>query len=172
MSNRNLHDSNLKLNESNRVKEAYIGRFIGLCSLYIDKMDDYRKKVNKMMKNKQLDELFSMTKSTELKEKEVDELYENFDAVFLHLFPDFVIDFNSLLRVEDRVQLNERGKLTTPLRIFALIRLGIDDSSKIAEFLHYSVNTIYNYRAKIKNGALGDRVNFEKEVKELGAPRE
>ena len=172
LSNQNLHDSNTKLNESNRVKEAYIGRFIGLCSLYIDKLDSYRKQVNRMMKNKQLDELFNMTKSSELKEKEVDELYANFDSVFLHLFPDFVKDFNSLLREEERIQLVEKDKLTTPLRIFALIRLGIDDSSKIAEFLHYSVNTIYNYRAKIKNGAAGDRNNFEKQVKELGSPRE
>lgn len=172
LSNQNLHDSNTKLNESNRVKEAYIGRFIGMCSLYIDKLDSYRKQVNRMMKNKQLDELFNMTKSSELKEKEVDELYANFDSVFLHLFPDFVKDFNSLLREEERIQLVEKEKLTTPLRIFALIRLGIDDSSKIAEFLHYSVNTIYNYRAKIKNGAAGDRNNFEKQVKELGSPRE
>ena len=172
LSNQNLHDSNTKLNESNRVKEAYIGRFIGMCSLYIDKLDSYRKQVNRMMKNKQLDELFNMTKSSELKEKEVDELYANFDSVFLHLFPDFVKDFNSLLREEERIQLVEKDKLTTPLRIFALIRLGIDDSSKIAEFLHYSVNTIYNYRAKIKNGAAGDRNNFEKQVKELGSPRE
>lgn len=172
LSNQNLHDSNTKLNESNRVKEAYIGRFIGMCSLYIDKLDSYRKQVNRMMKNKQLDELFNMTKSSELKETEVDELYANFDSVFLHLFPDFVKDFNSLLREEERIQLVEKDKLTTPLRIFALIRLGIDDSSKIAEFLHYSVNTIYNYRAKIKNGAAGDRNNFEKQVKELGSPRE
>lgn len=77
-----------------------------------------------------------------------------------------------MLREEERIQLVEKDKLTTPLRIFALIRLGIDDSSKIAEFLHYSVNTIYNYRAKIKNGAAGDRNNFEKQVKELGSPRE
>ena len=62
----------------------------------------------------------------------------------------------------------EKDRLNTGIRIFALIRLGIDDSSKIAEFLHYSVNTIYNYRARIKNGAISDRENFERHVKEIG----
>ena len=159
---------NSQLSESNRVKEEYIGRFMSLCSQYIDKLDAYRKMVNKKMKNKELDELFRLTKSTELKETELEELYENFDSVFLHLFPHFVEDFNALLQPEARVTPKEENRLTTEIRIFALIRLGIEDSSKIAEFLHYSVNTIYNYRARIKNGALASREQFEQNVKKLG----
>ena len=108
-----------------------------------------------------------MSKSTELKEKELDELYENFDHVFLHLFPNFIDDFNALLQPEMQIHPKVENRLTTDIRIFALIRLGFEDSSKIAEFLHYSVNTIYNYRARIKNGALGNREQFEKQVKEL-----
>jgi hypothetical protein len=158
---------NSQLTESNRVKEEYIGRFMSLCSQYIDKLDNYRKMVNKKMKNKELDELFQMSKSTELKEKELDELYENFDHVFLHLFPNFIDDFNALLQPEMQIHPKVENRLTTDIRIFALIRLGFEDSSKIAEFLHYSVNTIYNYRARIKNGALGNREQFEKQVKEL-----
>jgi hypothetical protein len=122
--------------------------------------------VNRKMKNKELDELFQISKSTELKEKELEELYENFDTVFLHLFPNFIDDFNALLQPEMQVHPKE-NRLTTDIRIFALIRLGIEDSSKIAEFLHYSVNTIYNYRARLKNGAVGNREAFEKQVKEL-----
>ena len=154
-----------------RVKEEYIGRFMSLCSQYIDKLDNYRKMVNKKMKNKELEDLFRLSKSTELKEKELEELYENFDTVFLHLFPNFVDDFNALLAPEAQVRPKEENRLTTEMRIFALIRLGIEDSSKIAEFLHYSVNTIYNYRARIKNGALGNREHFERTVKELGLPK-
>ena len=165
--NAQLSTVNCQLSESNRVKEEYIGRFMSLCSQYIDKLDNYRKMVNKKMKNKELDELFQMSKSTELKEKELDELYENFDTVFLHLFPNFIDDFNSLLQPEMRIQPKKENRLTTDIRIFALIRLGFEDSSKIAEFLHYSVNTIYNYRARIKNGALGNREQFEKKVKTL-----
>ena len=162
---------NSQLSESNRVKEEYIGRFMSLCSQYINKLDDYRKMVNKKMKNKELEDLFRLSKSTELKEKELDELYENFDTVFLHLFPNFIDDFNALLSPEAQVRPKEENRLTTEIRIFALIRLGIEDSSKIAEFLHYSVNTIYNYRARIKNGALGNREHFERTVKELGLPK-
>ena len=165
--NSQLSTLNAQLTESNRVKEEYIGRFMSLCAQYIDKLDNYRKMVNKKMKNKELDELFQISKSTELKEKELEELYENFDTVFLHLFPNFIDDFNALLQPEMRIHPKEENRLTTDIRIFALIRLGFEDSSKIAEFLHYSVNTIYNYRARIKNGALGNREQFEKQVKTL-----
>ena len=165
--NRKLSTVNNLLSESNRVKEEYIGRFMSLCAQYIDKLDNYRKMVNKKMKNKELDELYQMSKSTELKEKELEELYENFDTVFLHLFPNFVDDFNALLQPEMQIHPKEENRLTTDIRIFALIRLGFEDSSKIAEFLHYSVNTIYNYRARIKNGALGNREQFENKVKSL-----
>ena len=159
---------NSQLSESNRVKEEYIGRFMSLCSQYIDKLDDYRKMVNKKMKDKELDELYRLSKSTALKEKELDELYENFDSVFLHLFPNFVEDFNGLLQPEMHLKPRDDNRLPTEIRIFALIRLGFEDSSKIAEFLHYSVNTIYNYRARIKNGAIGNRESFEQRVKQLG----
>ncbi len=159
---------NSQLSETNRVKEEYIGRFMSLCSQYIDKLDAYRRMVNKKMRNKEYDELFRITKSTELKETELEELYENFDSVFLHLFPHFVEDFNALLQPEAQVHPKKENCLTTEIRIFALIRLGIEDSSKIAEFLHYSVNTIYNYRARIKNGAIASREQFEQNVKKLG----
>ena len=165
--NSQLSMVNGQLTESNRVKEEYIGRFMSLCAQYIDKLDNYRKMVNKKMKNKELDELFQMSKSTELKEKELEELYDNFDTVFLHLFPNFIDDFNALLQPEMQIHPKEENRLTTDIRIFALIRLGFEDSSKIAEFLHYSVNTIYNYRARIKNGALGNREQFEQRVKSL-----
>ena len=165
--NSKLSSLNSKLSESNRVKEEYIGRFMSLCSQYIDKLDNYRKMVNKKMKAKELDELFQLSKSTELKERELEELFLNFDSVFLHLFPNFVNDFNALLQPDMQVRPKEDNRLTTEIRIFALIRLGIEDSSKIAEFLHYSVNTIYNYRARIKNGALCDREQFERQVKTL-----
>ncbi len=170
--NDKLSVANHKLNESNRVKEEYIGRFLSLCSLYIDKMDGFRKMVNKKMKNNELTDLFQLTKSLDFRDKELDELYSNFDNAFLHLFPNFVNEFNALLNDENKILLQRNERMTTELRIFALIRLGIDDSSKIAEFLHYSVNTIYNYRARVKNGAIGNRDEFENRVKEIGLPKE
>ena len=163
-----LKASNDKLNESNGVKEEYIGQFLGACSHYIDKLDKLRLNVNKMVKNKQYNELYSMTKSSEVKEQELEELYANFDKVFLNLFPNFVEDLNGLLKEEYQIHLSSPDKLSAIVRVFALIRLGIDDSTKIAEFLHYAVNTIYNYRAKLRNGAIIDRNEFEKKVRELG----
>lgn len=163
--NRQISLNVKKLNESNKMKEEYIGRFLRLCSVFIDKSESLKKRISKRIKNKEYGEL---QKLLEVKESDWDELYQNFDLAFLNLFPDFVESLNALLRPTDQLSVRENGCLSTPIRIFALIRLGFDDSSKIAEFLHYSVNTIYNYRAKIKNGAVGNRDDFEQKVKAIG----
>ena len=168
--NSKLQQANRDLADSNRVKDEYVGRFLQLCSIYIDRMDSLRYQMNKLVKNRDFEALNRLTKSTEFKEKNLAELHDSFDKAFLHLFPNFVNDFNALLQPEAQIQLTEDNKLNTTIRIFALIRLGIDDSSKIAEFLHYSVNTIYNYRARTKNGAIGNRDTFESQVKSIGMP--
>ena len=108
-----------------------------------------------------------LVNSEGFKDKQLDELFANFDSAFLHLFPRFVERFNTLLKPEERILLADSRRLNTTVRIFALIRLGIEDSGKIAEFLHYSVNTIYNYRARVKNAALCDRDEFEERVKQI-----
>ena len=167
--NAQLSAVNKELTDANRVKEEYVGRFMRLCSLYISKLETLRKKVNKKVKTKQYAELYDMTRPQDFREEELEEFYTNFDSAFLHLFPDFITSFNALLRPEERIKQPEKDKLTTPLRIFALIRLGINDSSKIAEFLHYSVNTIYNYRAQIKKGAISNKDTFEEDIKKIGS---
>ncbi|NDV58046.1 DUF6377 domain-containing protein [Bacteroides sp. 519] len=156
-----LTSTNMELSESNRIKEEYIGRFIKLCSMYIDKLDAYRRMVNKKITTGKTEELYKITRSQEALEDELKELYIHFDTAFLQLFPNFVDEFNNLLEKEERIHLKKGELLNTELRIFALIRLGIDDSSQIAEFLRYSVNTIYNYRAKVKNKACVSREDFE-----------
>ncbi|MBR5351815.1 MAG: transcriptional regulator [Prevotella sp.] len=166
--NEQLRNAIMHLNDTTRVKDEYIGKFLTICSDYINKLDNYRIKVNRKLKANQYNDLLRMTSSEHLKEDELKELLENFDSVFLHLFPTFIDDFNALLRKEERIIPTDRNSLNTDLRIFALIRLGIDESSKIAEFLHYSPNSIYAYRARIKNKAAGNRDNFEQMVKEIG----
>lgn len=165
--NERISAGSARLHESDQIKEAYIGRFLSLCSDYVDRMDKARKDATRLIKAHKIDELYQQTRSTERKEKDVEELYGYFDSTFLNIFPTFVDDFNALLKPENRIEAPD-NKLNTTLRIFALIRLGIDDSGKIAEFLHYSVNTIYNYRARTKNGCIGNRDTFEEEVKRLG----
>ena len=166
--NKQLRQAIIHLNDSNRVKEEYIGKFLSICSEYIDKLDNYRIKVNRKLKANQYQDLIRMTGSEQLKEDEQKELLDNFDAVFIHLFPTFIDEFNALLRPEERIVPSGKSLLNTDLRIFALIRLGIDESSKIAEFLHYSPNSIYAYRARIKNKVAGNRDDFERLVKEIG----
>ena len=164
--NTQLENRTLELADASRVKEEYIGKFLSLCSQYIDKLDLFRQKVNRKMKAKQLDELYHISQNEDMKTEELAELMQHFDATFLHLFPHFVEEFNALLQPEHRLVKPDNRTLPTDLRIFALIRLGIDDSSRIAEFLHYSPNTIYNYRARVKGKAL-QRDGFEERVRQL-----
>ena len=162
-----LQSTNLELSESNQIKEEYIARFVKLCSTYIDKLDAYRRMVNKKISAGQTADLLKITRSQDAFDSELEELYVNFDTTFLHIFPDFVKKFNALLQDDGQVILKRGELLNTELRIFALIRLGIEDSSQIAEFLRYSVNTIYNYRSKVKNKACISRDDFEERVKEI-----
>lgn len=166
--NAQLHEMNAQLSESNHVKEEYIAHFFDLCSTYINKLENYRKTLNKKATEKQLDELFKMLKSTTVVDNELEELYKNFDAIFLNLYPTFVKDFNSLLIKDEQVVLKQGEILNTELRIFALIRLGITDSVKIAAFLRYSLSTIYNYRTKGRNKAAVSRDEFEEMVSKIG----
>lgn len=168
ITNSQLSVVNHELTDANRVKEEYVGRFMRLCSIYINKIEDLRKRVHKKLKTRQYDELYEMTRPQNFKEEELEEFYTNFDSAFLQLFPHFLDSFNALLRPEERIEQPKKEQLSTPIRIFALIRLGINDSSKIAEFLHYSVNTIYNYRAHIKKGAINDKDSFEEDVRKIG----
>ncbi len=134
-----LTSANVELSESNQIKEEYIARFIKLCSTYIDKLDAYRRMVNKKISGGQIADLLKMTRSQNALEDELAELFANFDTAFLHLFPDFVKKFNDLLQENERIVLKKDELLNTELRIFALIRLGIEDSSQIAEFSEHNL---------------------------------
>jgi hypothetical protein len=167
--NSQLQESNLQLSESNLVKEEYIAHFFNLCSTYINKLENYRIILNKKATAKQFDEIYKILKSTTLVDNELEELYKNFDIIFLNLYPTFVKDFNALLIPEEQIVLKQNELLNTELRIFALIRLGITDSVKIAAFLRYSLSTIYNYRTRARNKAAVSRNDFEEMVMKIGS---
>lgn len=164
-----LSGVNTDLSEANRIKEFYIAQFLDLCSNYIIKLEKYQNTLNKKAAARQLDELYKILKSKDMINEEVKELYRTFDHVFLHLYPNFISDFNDLLLPEERFILKDEEELNIELRIFALIRLGITDSSRIAQFLHYSPNTIYTYRTRVRNKSAVPRDTFEEEVMKLGA---
>lgn len=166
--NDELQMSNIHLEEANHVKEEYIGRFFDQCSEYIEKIENYRKELNRKAKNNQLDDLFRMLKSKAIVEAELMELYAKFDSIFLNIYPDFIKEFNNLLVPEERIYPKQDELLTTELRIYALIRLGITDSNKIASFLRYSLRTVYNYRTKVRNKSAVTRGDFEDYVKKIG----
>jgi hypothetical protein len=166
--NANLKKTNLRLSEANHIKEEYIGHFLNQCSVYIDKLSAYRKALNKKAANGKMEELFRALKSTQIIEDELEEFYRSFDATFLNLFPNFVQEFNKLLPKEEQIQPKHPSELTVELRIFALLRLGITDSAKIAGFLRYSIYTIYNYRSKYRNNAVVPRDKFEEIVMKIG----
>lgn len=157
------------LSESNLVKEHYIASFLNIQSEYIDKIDKYQKMVKRMLIGRKFDQLLDQINSGQFVDAEIKAFYKTFDEAFLSIHPGFINQFNALLKEGEAIVLTEGDLLNTELRIFALIRLGVTDSSTIAKVLRYSVNTIYNYRVKIKNKASVDREEFEKKVQKIGA---
>lgn len=168
MTNEQLKLANHKLDEANLVRERYIGYYLNQCAVYLDKLDDFRKNVFRKVKSHQLEDLQQLTSSNALLEKYAQDLFIDFDRTFLEVYPNFVDEFNSLLRPGEQYQL-KKDKLNTELRIFALIRLGISDVNQIAIFLRYSMQTIYNYKSKVKSKAINDAEHFEEKVRKLGA---
>lgn len=166
--NEQLRDTNNQLRESNYVKEEYIGYVFSICSNYISKLDEYRKNINRKLKANQLEDVKALTDTHSMAQNELKEFYHNFDAIFLHIYPDFVSDFNALLHPDEQIVLKDGELLNTELRIYALVRLGITDSVKIAEFLHYSPQTVYNNRLKTRNKAIIPREEFAAVVRSLG----
>jgi len=168
LTNSKMQQVNAELSEANEIKETYIGQFLDLCSTYINKLENYQHALNKKAVERKLDELFGMLKSRDMIDRELRELFQLFDHTFLSLYPTFVEEFNALLLEEERFILKPGELLNVELRIFALIRLGITDSSRIAGFLHYSANTIYNYRTRVRNKAAVPRDQFEQMIMKIG----
>ena len=163
-----LNEINEQLSDANAIKMQYIARFFDICSMYIDKMDNYRKSLKKMAQDRKFEELYKQLKSTSMLEEEQEELYKNFDAIFLNLYPTFIKDFNALLTEDERIAPKHGDLLNKELRIYALLRLGITDSVKIASFLRCSLSTVYNYRTKVRNKTAISREEFEKMVTKIG----
>jgi hypothetical protein len=166
--NEELSDLNRQISKADKVKEEYIVDFLQGLSEQVALLRSEDNRFRNLLKQGKSDQLFRELAISERSEKALEEFYRKFDETFLALYPDFVEQFNALLREDARFPLRKDGRLSTELRIFALIRLGVDDSKRIASLLHYSVSTIYNYKVSVKNAALGDRDTFEDRVKQLG----
>lgn len=161
--NERLNRANELLLDTNRKREGLAKLYIDLCAKYIDKMAKFQIMVQRKIKANQINELMSYMSSSRLNYEDADTFMKRFDEAFLNLYPSFVIEFNALLKEDEQVITKNPHSLTTELRIFALIRLGVKESSEIAALLYYTPRTIYNYRSAFKNKAL-DRESFEERV--------
>lgn len=156
------------LRKANRIKEVYISQFLNLCSIYMDKLNQFCKIVNRKIASGKVDDLYRMTKSGKFVEEQSSEFYNVFDNAFMHLYPNFVEQVNLLLRPDAQIKLKEGEVLNTDLRILAFMRLGIEESSRIAQVLNYSLNTIYAYRNRTKARAI-NRETFEEDVMKISS---
>lgn len=156
--------TNLSLAEANLVKEQYIGSFLEISTEYIDKFESFKTMVNRKIAVGQKNDIIRLMADSEDSIRDLKKLYESFDRAFLNIYPNFVEELNKLLRNDEQYPILS-NTLNQELRIFALIRLGITDSNKMATFLHYSLRTIYNYRSKVKSKAVNQDENFEERVK-------
>ncbi|MFT3824366.1 MAG: DUF6377 domain-containing protein [Chitinophagaceae bacterium] len=161
--NHQLAEVNEKLSDANKIKEEYIGYFFNANAEFFNKIERFKKSLEQKIADRKLEEIRFIVNNIDLR-KEKEDLLRNFDKAFLKLFPHFVTAFNALFKEEDKVTLKDDELLNTDLRIFALIRMGIHDSEKIAHILQYSVNTISTYKTKIKNKSLVPNEEFEEKI--------
>jgi DNA-binding FrmR family transcriptional regulator len=166
--NQHLSAANYKLNEANVIKDEYIGYYFNVTSEYIDRVEGFKNALDKSLANKQYVSTQRIVDNLNIK-RERNDLFKGFDSVFLKLFPHFVADFNELLKPEERIQLADGQLLTAELRLFALIRLGIDDSERISKILGYTINTVYTYKARTKKKSRYPSEEFEERVRAIQA---
>lgn len=165
--NGQLKNLNMRLMDTNMSREQYVGLFMDLCVAYINKLNKFRSTVELKIKVKQYDDIMRVVNiQARPSEAELREMFFNFDTAFLRLYPDFISKFNALLIPDKAIMPKKNELLNTDLRIFALIRMGITDSHKIATLMFYSPQTIFNHRTQIRNRAV-NRDTFEKDVMDI-----
>ena len=165
--NEEIESMNLQMKESNRIKDEYIGRFLELSSNLILKSEERSKVLNRLARDRKLENLYAELKSQKPLNESIHLFHQNFDTAFLNIYPTFISEINKLLTVDNQFEIDENaGKLTTELRILALIRLNIGDNQKIADILRSSITTIYTYRSKLKSRAIS-KDTFEDDVRRI-----
>ena len=161
-----LSQVNRNLEESAKVKEEYLGYLFNLCLEYIDANENHRSSLLLKLRSGKIADIESMLEYTQGAEH-LQSFFRKFDTVFLAIFPDFVEKMNSLMADGYRMEPRDGELLSAELRIYALVRLGITDSTKIAGFLHYSSQTVYNYRHRVRTHAGMGRQQFVEAVMAL-----
>lgn len=156
--------TNRNLKQSNHIITVYVGHYMEMASMLIDRFDNWRKELNQHAKAGEVKRLQSEVASQRFTQEQVSALYHDFDEAFLAIFPDFVEEVKALLVDGTEFNIKPGERLNTDLRVLCCIRLGITDSKKIASFLRYSLSTIYNSRTRMRNLAKGNRDEFEQKI--------
>lgn len=166
--NQEIQALNSLMKEDNRIKEEYIGRFLQLCSDLVHRSEERNKMLNRLARDRKLEDLYAELKSNTDLNEGIRLFHQNFDTAFLNIYPRFVEEVNRLLTPENRFEVSgDAKKLSTELRVLALIRLGINDNQRIADILRSSITTIYTYRSKLKAKAVS-KDTFEDDVCKIG----
>ncbi len=165
--NEEIRVMNAQMKEANRIKDEYIGRFLELCSNLIHRGEERLKKMNRLARERKLEELYAELKSNAPINGGIRMFHQNFDTAFLNIYPNFVSEVNNLMTDGNGFDVGEDvNKLTTELRVLALIRLGIQDNQKIADIIRSSITTIYTYRSKLKSRAR-NKDTFEDDIRRI-----
>lgn len=161
-------EANRRTSEASSIKNTYITRLMLECIARIERLETYRKGLNRKALSREFEALAKELKSNAVVEQEWKSFYNVFDSTFLSLFPTFVSDLNNLLRPDVSHFATVKGVLSPELRIYALIRLGIDSTEEIASLLRYSRSTIYAYRSRNRLKAKNPS-SFEEDVKNISS---
>ena len=166
--NEQIQAVNSQMKEANRIKDEYIGRFLELSSNLIKQGEERSKQLNRLARDRKLEELYAELKSSQTINSGIRMFHQNFDEAFLNIYPAFIIEVNKLLMPDNAFVISEGDsrRLTTELRILALIRLGISDNQDIADILRSSITTIYTYRSKLKSRSV-NKDTFEDDVRKI-----
>lgn len=163
-----LEKINDRLSEDSHIKEEYIGYFFNIISGYILKLEKLKRNVERKIITKKYEDILITINEINIK-KERETLFYTFDHIFLKIFPNFITEFNALLKKEDQIWPKDHEVLNTDLRIFALARLGISDNQTIANILEYSVSTIYVYKMRLKAKAIVPGDQFDNKIMAIKA---
>lgn len=164
---RNFRELQYQLKDNMKLKDVYIGQVLTMCSLYIERMEEFNRLAGRKIKTGQVQDLYRMIESGKILQEQATQFYDVFDKAFFGIYPDFVVQVNLLLQPDKQIVLPVPGRLTPECRILAFMRLGINDSNQLSKFLGLSLNTIYTYRNKLKSRAVR-RDTFEDDVRKIG----
>lgn len=163
-----LRNNNNALRESERIKEQYIGYFFQSNTKFITGAKKVIDKATKAIYAADFKEAKFQLKSFNAKQQNK-QLLQDFDEIFLTLFPNFVQKFQALFPEDTVWQEAGQEELSTEIRIFALMRLGIKNNDTISKILGYSVNTIYAYRSRVRGKSPLEKEAFDQAVMEISS---